>query len=57
MAVKADAQPDEDGLYPCAKIVFNCLMNDDGDEYVEEVDPSVFESDRRFDVSSCKVVS
>ena len=57
MAGKADAEPDEDGLYPCSKIVFNCLMNDDGDEYVEEVDPSVFESDRRFDVSSCKVVS
>lgn len=57
MAVKVDAQPDEDGLYPCSKVVFNCLMNDDGDEYVEEVDPSVFESDRRFDVSSCKVVS
>ena len=57
LAVKADAQPDEEGLYPCYKVVFNSSMNDDGNEYVEEVEPAVYDSDRRFDPKTGKVAA
>jgi len=56
LAVNAEALPDEEGYYPCSKVVFNCSMNDDGDEYVEEKDPSVFDTDCRFDADSGKVI-
>ena len=57
LAVKADAQPDEEGLYPCYKVVFNTSMNDDGNEYVEDVEPAVYDSDSRFDPKSGKIAA
>ena len=57
LAVKADAQPDEEGLYPCYKVVFNTSMNGDGNEYVEDVEPAVYDSDSRFDPKTGKVAA
>ena len=52
LAVRVEDEPDEDGFYPCYKLVMNASTDEEGEIDVDDEEPEVYDSDCRFDAES-----
>ena len=56
LAVRVDDAPDDDGFYPCYKLVLNASTDEEGAVDLGDAAPEVYDADCHFDADSGRVI-